>query len=222
MKQKKYLILMLLLIIMLCSITSYSLPVMAQSNLEIEIWSEGKIEILPDTAEINFSIQYIDKIEENSYNFTMETYNKILDILSSNNFDESNIKIQYIQTYSLNSNYDIGFKTCLNFSVKTDINNIYDIINLCEHEYIEVQNINYSNSYNDRYYIDAVKLAIENAKEKVQQIYPNQNFIIENIKEENYYYPAVMYKEYVQQHIEQDMQTPIEIIALVRVTFKII
>ena len=67
MKQKKYLILMLLLIIMLCSITSYSLPVMAQSNLEIEIWSEGKIEILPDTAEINFSIQYIDKIEENSY-----------------------------------------------------------------------------------------------------------------------------------------------------------
>lgn len=234
MVMKKFLLIVCsLLIICLTNLNIQPIKVNANSNIdintinhstELEIFGQGTVLSKPDSAVINARIEYADTIENVSKNNTWIIFNNIKNILFTNNINDENIKRNYFYSYKNNSNtQSMDYITYIDFSI--NINNLNILINilplLTKQQYLEIISINYELKNSKSAYTKALKLAINNATEKATDLFNTSNIKICKIIEQNNYYPIAVYREYISDNIEDDINTPLEIIANVIVEFTI-
>lgn len=217
---------LIILILAVVFTISQSTQITLASTLDINtnefsatIESTGKIEVLPDLAEPNIQIEYIDISKSESQNKCEQISENVQNYLKNIGIDEKEISINNTYTYSISQYGDEAYKTCTNLTFKTkDLNNLEQILNGLNTQYVKICNINYYNSEYDSHYIKALTLAENNALLKAQALYPDREIVLKEVHELNNYYPICMYREYNAKSLYIDINKPLEIEAKVSIT----
>ncbi len=192
------------------------------NSFKLELVSSGQIEVLPDQAEVNLSIEFVDLNKELSQKSCIQISKNVKAHLIYLGIDETNIKNNNSYTYPIENYGERAFKTYANISfVSQSIDNLDDILSTLQSDYIKITNICYSSKDYDTFYEKALLEAQKNALEKAQRLYPNSIVKINKIQEIENYYPVSLYREYNPKFLETDHLTPLEITARVKVTFEI-
>lgn len=194
-----------------------------ENVIELELIGEGSAFAKPDSATIIARIEYSDTIKDTSMQSAIQIFNSIKDILYKNNFNESDINKNCFYTYKTTSNTaNNNYISYIDFSINIDnLNHLHDtVVLISNQQYLEITNINYKLKNYKPVYLEALNIAINNAKEKANNLIKSDNITIRKITEQNNYYPVTIYREYIIDNIESEINTPLEITTNVIVEFE--
>lgn len=179
------------------------------------IMGEGRVEVVPDMAEVNIKIEYSDRVRETSRQTVKDMLESLHTKLDENNVQ--NIKQNRLYTFKCRGHEDC-FKSnvVVTFGVD-DLANLKTIIDNIDDDYVEIIGINYKVSNYEQCYAEAMNDAINNATQKCQNIEEKQISVVG--VEEEYCCCPCMYREYDSENISLDLQNPIEITACVKIHF---
>ena len=191
----------------------------ASQNYELEIVSEGIINVLPDNAEVFIEINYIDMVEKVCKDNAQTLLDNTKTYLESVGITDNDINIHSNNIYPV-YRVNNAFKSNIYFSIKvSDLSNLESILDGLENDYVKVSSINYCASNSEELCNKALAVSIENAFTKATEISGSENLTLIKVEEEYCFGPCQMYRDYCRSCISDDISTPIEITSSARVTF---
>lgn len=191
----------------------------ASQNYELEIVSEGIINVLPDNAEVFIEINYIDMVEKVCKDNAQTLLDNTKTYLESVGITDNDINIYSKNIYPV-YRVNNAFKSNIYFSIKvSDLNNLESILDGLENDYVKISSINYCASNSEELCNKALAVSIENAFTKATEISGSENLTLIKAEEEYCFGPCQMYRDYCRSCINDDISTPIEITSSARVTF---
>lgn len=188
-----------------------------KNNIRYTIMSEGRVEVLPDMAEVCVKIEYVDIVKDKAQSGVKDLFASLKETLAGKGI----VDIKSDNQYTYNSRYDGGaFNSSMYVRFDLlDLENIHQTLSGVENDYVTITGINYKVKDNEKWYCEALKNAITNAQSKMQNI-SDQTVKMLSVEEECCYYPVCMYREYDSSQIQNNENTPIEITASVKVVFE--
>lgn len=229
MKRKIYIFLILILCLTITIFTNTNINVLANTdaqNFEVKVIGEGIYYASPDKATIYAKIETYDIQESYAKEKIKADFNNLKSILETYGISPNNISASYNNTYPIKDNcyYDTTVYFS-NISFQIEINNLDILESVCEfldnQENVNINSINYSLKNSNPSYLNALKLAIQDANEKVSSLYSGYNIVLLEIEEEENYYCSTLYKEYITEEISKDINQSLEIRAKIKATFSI-
>lgn len=152
--------------------------VMAEEINKITVNGNGIVSVDPDEATINFSVETMKDTANEAQSETARITNEVIEKLKENGITEEQIKTRNIYTaprydYSPTGERKIiGYISVNDFEVETkDIDNVAKIIDIgIKAGATGIDGVTFSISDTNKYYGDALKMAIENATDNANTI----------------------------------------------------
>lgn len=225
-KHSKIIMFLLAIICLSCAIT-VSTPVYAQvavntNETTVCVFGEAKLEVKPDTAHVNVKIENVGNSGDAVKKQTFENYNNVVQSLVTAGLNKNNIKLTNFYTNSNCFRFGQVFESAvLNFKVTlNNTENLNKLITLIEqNENAQICNITFEVTSQNESYQKVLNSAVENAKQKAQNLLNKTDLTIVKIMEENTYCCGTLYKDYVDTQFADTLVENVTINAKVRVEF---
>lgn len=170
----------------------YSYPYLRYPNTNVKnnvmtVYGKGSIKVKPDIAIASIGVIVENKDLKTAQGQSMERANKVLDTLRRMGINERDIKTE---NYTINPEYDYiegkqvfrTYKVTNTFRVTLrDLNRIGEVIDAAVASGANVvNNITFTIENPDKYYNQALKIAVRNALEKARELGETLNIIVNN------------------------------------------
>ncbi|KAB3539035.1 DUF541 domain-containing protein [Alkaliphilus pronyensis] len=183
-KKGPFIILMVLLLVSIFFLGGFSSSVAKEeintdSKSEISVSGTGVIQVKPDIGIINIAIETLNVDSEAAQDENTELSNKLVDALAKEGIAEEDIKTSYYNMYreriynkENGKEQDGKYRVLHSFQVTVkDINKVGAIIDTAVNNGAnKINNIRFAVSEPEKYYLDALAAAVENAEGKAKTI----------------------------------------------------
>ncbi len=194
-------------------------------EITICVFGNSKLSLSPDSAKIFACIQILDAELDKAKENNLQAFEKLIAALKSIGIEESAITLTNFNCHP-NYNYDcgrniVGYYSTTSFTVKVEaLDKIKECVSvMTENGVTEINNIVYEVSNLEEEYSNALKNAVENAKEKAAKLLNREDLKIVSVKEEYVYSCNSLYRTYAGDMSASDLVGKIEVEARVLVEF---